>query len=103
MNLQGPALEAELAYRRERAALAYGTPTTWARWRAWREARRQGRERRLSARARDAVERLADTIDTVADRTDARAWEIRMARRTTEIEAGLATLRAAHDQARRVA
>lgn len=40
-QLFGPALEAELAYRRERAALAYTTPTLWSRWRARRERRRR--------------------------------------------------------------
>jgi hypothetical protein len=103
MNLQGPAFEAELAYRRERAAQAYGAPSFWTRWRAHRAARRQGRQRDLAARTRDAVERFADTIDTVSDRVDAAAWEARVTRRASEIEAGLVALRSARDQARRVA
>lgn len=100
MNLHGPAFEAELAYRRERAALAYGAPTLWTRWRARLAARREARERDLAARARDAVERLADTIDTVADRTDPAAWDTRMTRRAAEIDAGLAAMRPSGDHAR---
>ncbi|WP_407320144.1 hypothetical protein UQW22_06745 [Isoptericola halotolerans] len=103
MHLQGPAWEAELAYRRERAALAYGAPTAWTRFREWRAARRSLRAGELAARTRDAVERFADTIDTVSDRTDARAWEARVTRRAGEIEAGLAALRSAQDHARRAA
>ncbi|MFV2144112.1 hypothetical protein [Isoptericola sp. G70] len=103
MSMQGPAFEAELAYRRERAARSYGAPSFWSRWRARRAARRQARERGLAVRARDAVDRLADTIDTVADRTDPVAWDARMARRSAEIESGLAALHPAADHARRAA
>ncbi len=88
----GPALDAELEYRRERAARAYGTPTAWARLRAWGAARRATRSQALATRARDAVERFADTIDTIAARTDAE-WEARVARRAAEIEEGLEGLR----------
>ncbi|MDO8149897.1 hypothetical protein [Isoptericola sp. b408] len=38
-QLFGPALEAELAYRRERAAQAYHAPTWWDRWRTRRATR----------------------------------------------------------------
>ncbi|WP_277211964.1 hypothetical protein [Isoptericola croceus] len=98
MQLHGPAFEAELAYRRERAALAYGAPTLWTRWRARRAARRTQRSQALAARARDSAERL----DTVGGRTDATTWEARMLRRAAEIEAGIAALRP-QDHARRAA
>ncbi|MCK0117531.1 hypothetical protein MWU57_10860 [Isoptericola sp. S6320L] len=103
MNLQGPAFEAELAYRRERAAQSFGAPSFWARWRAYRATRAQARRPELAARAREAVDRLADTIDTVADRTDRAAWDARMARRVAEIEAGLAALRPTTDRTHRAA
>lgn len=102
MNLQEPAFEAELAYRRERAARSSGAPSFWVRWRAHRAPEVQSRRQRRLARARDVVERFTDTIDTVSDRTDAAAWEARVTRRATEIEAGLAALRPP-DSTRRLA
>jgi hypothetical protein len=89
-QMWGPALDAELEYRRERAARAYGTPSAWARLRAWVAARRAARSQALATRAHDAVERFADTFDTVASPT---GWETRVARRTAEIEEGLEGLR----------
>lgn len=91
-QLWGPALDAELEYRRERAAQTYGTPTALTRLRAWGAARRATRSRSLAARARDAVERFAGTIEEVASRTDVER-ETTVVRRAAEIEAGLEGVR----------
>lgn len=82
-QLWGPALDAELEYRRELAAKAYRgrsgrTPwvvRTWRRSRAWVAAKHEEHSSLASMRTREAAARFGDTLDTIAARTDASAWQ----------------------------
>jgi hypothetical protein len=82
-QLWGPALEAELEYRRELAAKAYvGRPASspwvvraWRRSRAWVTTKHEQHTTRVADRTRDAVARFGDTHDTIAARTDSTAWQ----------------------------
>jgi hypothetical protein len=93
-QLWGPALEAELEYRRERAAQAYGTPPWWT----W-------------LRTRSASRTTSRTMDRSGGRRPERArpappaarWEARVARRAAEIGEGLEALRLHQEHGRRVA
>ena len=100
-QLWGPALDAEVAYRREMAAKAYRKGTGGTPWavRAWRRARtsasrrREARSRLVTARARDAAARLGDTLDTVGAPTDATAWQQRVSDRGVRFQDALEALR----------
>jgi hypothetical protein len=72
-QLWGPALDAELEYRRERAAQAYGSPWWWARLR------------------RRAVRRDATPAESA--RAATAEWDERVARRAAQIREALEGLR----------
>ncbi|TWH25811.1 hypothetical protein [Isoptericola variabilis] len=65
-QLWGPALEAELEYRRERAARSYGAPGPWTRLRARLATRRRDAVRRVEARP-EATARRAAQIEGALD------------------------------------
>ncbi len=114
-QMWGPALEAEVAYRREMAAKSYqaGTPAP-LRWVArvavqgWRKGRtalkgRRGRWAAVGSRAREGAARFGDTLDTISARTDREAWEQRVAGRSAQIEHALEALRPQDGLGRRAA
>lgn len=77
-QLWGPALDAELEYRRERAAQAYGSPWWWARLRD-------------RAARRDATSGESTPVSN--GRAAAIEWDERVARRATQIGEALEGLR----------
>jgi hypothetical protein len=80
-QLWGPALDAELEYRRERAAQAYGSPSWWARLRD-RAARRHATATPTAGATPAATARVA-----------AIEWDERVARRAAQIREALEGLR----------
>ncbi len=103
-QLWGPAMEAELEYRRERAAQAYGTPPWWTRVRTRSTARSTARSGARST-APSAARSAARSADSSADRAPAGAgrWEESIARRAAQIGEGLEALRLHHGTGRRAA
>ncbi|MEN5075495.1 hypothetical protein ABE437_16885 [Isoptericola cucumis] len=127
MSVFDLAIMAEQEYRRERLARSYqrGTPRmvrtagTWVARQTRRAveaagarvaARRAVRAREVAdrdatrtARARRAGERRGSAMDAVAARTDARAWDQQVTRRTSEISDALAAMRPQDGAGRRAA
>jgi hypothetical protein len=99
-QMWGPALEAEIAYRREMVAKAYrkGAPRAhrtvraWRRARAWAARMHEERSGLAATRTRDAEARAGDSLDTVGARTDATPWR-RDSGRSIRFEYALEALR----------
>jgi hypothetical protein len=88
-QLWGPALDAELEYRRERAAQAYGSPSWWARLRD-RAARRHAT---ATAMPTGGATPTAGATPVATARAAASEWDERVARRASQIREALEGLR----------
>lgn len=109
-QLWGPALEAEVAYRREVAAKAYrrrtATPVVvraWRRSRAWVAARHAEHSEVVAARSRETIARLGDTLDTIAARTDRTGWDTQVSGRGVRFQNPMDAMRPHEGAGRHVA